>query len=64
MTRFANGTKLPIVGKMKASTMTKAVEEYKRLGNNMQIKFIFDKCEIVHGGKKTLKLYLQNYQSS
>lgn len=54
MTRFASGTKLPIVGKMKVCTMTKAVEEYMRLGNNIQIIFIFDKCEVVHGGKKPL----------
>lgn len=52
MTGFANGTKLPIVGKMKASTMMKAVEEYMRLGNNMQIKFSFNKCIVVLMGEK------------
>lgn len=54
MTRFANGTKLPTVGKMKASTVMKAVEEYMKLDNNIQIKFSFDKCEVVHGGKLTI----------
>lgn len=41
MSRFASGTKLLIAG---ASTMMKAVEEYMKLGSNMQIKFSFDKC--------------------
>lgn len=39
MTRFANGTKLPIVVQIKASTMMKDVKDYTRLGNNIQIKF-------------------------
>lgn len=47
MARFTNGTKLPRVGKMKASTMMKAVEKYMKLGNNMQIKLNFDKYEVV-----------------
>lgn len=54
MTTFANGTKLLIVGGMKASTMMKVVEEYLRLDNNMQIKFSCDKYKVVHMRKKTL----------
>lgn len=54
MTTFANGTKLLIVGGMKASTMMKVVEEYMRLDNNMQIKFSCDKYKLVHMKKKTL----------
>lgn len=39
MTRFANGTKLPIVVQIKASIMMEDVKDYIRLDNNMQIKF-------------------------
>lgn len=58
MTGFANGTKLPIVGKMKASTMMKAVEEYMRLRNNMQIKYSFNKCIVVLMGEKNPLNYI------
>jgi len=49
---------------MKASTMMKAVEDYLRLGNIIQIKFSFDKSTVVYGGEKAFKLHLQNYQKS
>lgn len=61
MSMLANCTKLPIAGKLKASTMMKAVEGYIRLCNNIWIKFIFDKCEVV-SKRKTLILYWHNYQ--